>query len=96
MVFGSCLTVAIYMKSKEMSMQVKAAFIRLKKLLKTVRTIVKTIGMTKSTLWYILKKKEWTVEPNNICRPGRLQMTKTDQIRILSLPKKNLLSTWRL
>ena len=82
------------MKSKEISMQVKEAIIRLKKQHKSIREIAKTLGVAKSTVGYILKKKESTGELNNIERLGRQwKTTKVDDRRILSLVKKNPFTT---
>lgn len=53
-------------------MQLKKAITRLEKQHKSIREIAKTLGVTKSTDGYILKKKECTVELNNIERPGKL------------------------
>ena len=46
------------MRSKELSLSVKQAIIRLKNQNKPIREIAKTLGMAKSTVWNILKKKE--------------------------------------
>ncbi|MCJ8748461.1 hypothetical protein PDJAM_G00165100 [Pangasius djambal] len=82
------------MKSKEISMQVKEAIIRLKKQHKSIRETAETLGVAKSTVGYILKKKEITGELNNIERPGRpRKTTKVDDRRILSLVKKNPFTT---
>lgn len=84
------------MKSKEISMPVKEAIIALKKENKSLREIAKTLGVAKSTIWYILKKKECTGELGNVKRPGRPRKTpKVDDGKILSLVKKNNLSTSR-
>ncbi|XP_053087803.1 protein Mpv17 isoform X2 [Pangasianodon hypophthalmus] len=92
--FGSCSTGATNMKSKEISMQVKEAIIRLKKQHKSIREIAKTLGVAKSTAGYILKKKESTGELNNIERPGRpWKTTKVNDRRTLSLVKKNPFTT---
>ncbi|MCJ8738187.1 hypothetical protein PDJAM_G00032530 [Pangasius djambal] len=82
------------MKSMQISMQVKEAIIRLKKQHKSIREIAKTLGVTKSTVGYILKKKESTGELNNIERPGSpWKTTKVDDRRILSLVKKDPFTT---
>ena len=54
MVFGSGLTGGIYMKSKEISMPVKEAIIRLKKQRKSIRDVSNIIGEVTSTVWYII------------------------------------------
>ena len=53
------------MRSKELSLPVKQAIIRLKNQNKPIREIAKTLGMAKSTVWTILKKKERTVRSQN-------------------------------
>lgn len=94
--FWSCATGIIDMKSKEISMPVKEAIIALKKENKSLREIAKTLGVAKSTIWYILKKKECTGELGNVKRPGRPRKTpKEDDGKILSLVKKNGLTTSR-
>ena len=82
------------MKSKELSLSVMQAIIRLKNLNKPIREIAKTLGVAKSTLWYILKKKERTGELSNTKRPGRPRKTTVvDDRRIISLVKKNPFTT---
>ena len=82
------------MRSKELSLSVKQAIIRLKNLNKPIREIAKTLGMAKSTVSNILKKKECNSELSNTKRPGRLWKTTVvgDRI-IISLVKKNLFTT---
>ena len=46
------------MRFKELSLSVKQAIIRLKNLNKLIREIAKTLGVAKSTVGNILKKKE--------------------------------------
>jgi hypothetical protein len=53
------------MKSKELSLPVKQAMIRLKNQNKPIKEIAKTLGVAKLTIWYILKKKERTVALRN-------------------------------
>ena len=82
------------MKSKELSLSLKKAIIRLKNQNKPIREIAKTLGVAKSTVWYILKKKERTGELSNTKRPGRPRKTSVvDDRRILSLVKKNPFTT---
>ena len=82
------------MRSKELSLSVKQAIIRLKKQNKPIREIAKTLGVAKSTVWNILKKKEPTGELSNTKRPGRPQKTTVvDDQRILSLVKKTPFTT---
>ncbi len=65
----------VKMRSKELSLSVKQAIIRLKKLNKPIREIAKTLGVAKTTVWNILKKKERTSELSNTKRPGRPRKT---------------------
>lgn len=82
------------MRSKELSLSVKQAIIRLKKQNKPIREIAKTLGVAKSTVWNILKKKERTGELSNTKRPGRPRKTTVvDDRRILSLVKKTPFTT---
>ena len=79
------------MRSKELSLSVKQAIIRLKNQNKPIREIAKTLGVAKSTVWNILKKKECSV---NTKRPGRPQKTTVvDDRIIISLVKKNPFTT---
>ncbi len=86
----------VKMRSKELSLSVKQAIIRLKKQNKPIREIAKTLGVAKTTVWNILKKKERTGELSNTKRPGRPRKTTVvDDWRILSLVKKNTLhNSW--
>ena len=82
------------MRSKELSLSVKQAMIRLKNQNKPIREIAKTLGMAKSTVWNILKKKERTGELSNTKRSGRpWKTTVGDDRRIISLVKKNPFTT---
>ncbi len=82
------------MRSKELSLSVKQAIIRLKKQNKPIREIAKTLGVAKTTVWNILKKKERTSELSNTKRPGRPRKTTVvDDRRILSLVKKTPFTT---
>ncbi len=83
----------VKMRSKELSLSVKQASIRLKKQNKPIREIAKTLGMAKTTVWNILKK-ERTGELSNTKRPGRPRKTTVvDDLRILSLVKKTPFTT---
>ncbi len=84
------------MRSKELSLSVKQAIIRLKKQNKPIREIAKTLGVAKTTVWNILKKKERTGELSNTKRPGRPRKTTVvDDRRILSLGEENTLhNSW--
>ncbi len=85
----------VKMRSKELSLSVKQAIIRLKKQNKPIREIAKTLGVAKTTVWNILKKKERTGELSNTKRPGRPRKTTVvDDWRILSLVKKHLHNSW--
>ena len=76
------------MRSKELSLSVKQAIIRLKKQNKPIREIAKTLGVDKTTVWNILKKKERIDELSNTKRPGRPRKTSVvDDRRIPSLVK---------
>uniref|UniRef100_A0A8C5MJ28 Transposase n=1 Tax=Leptobrachium leishanense TaxID=445787 RepID=A0A8C5MJ28_9ANUR len=82
------------MRSKELSLSVKQAIIRLKKQNKPIREIARTLGVAKTTVWNILKKKERTGELSNTKRPGRPRKTTVvDDRRILSLVKKTPFTT---
>ncbi len=47
----------VKMRSKELSLSVKQAIIRLKKQNKPIREIAKTLGVAKTTVWNILKRR---------------------------------------
>ncbi len=85
------------MRSKDLSIQVNQTIVRLQKQNKSIREIAGTLGVAKSTVWYILRKKrkkECTGEPSNIKRPGRPQRTTVvDDQRIISMVKKNPFTT---
>ena len=82
------------MRSKELSLSVKQAIIRLKNLNKPIRKIAKTLGVAKLTVWNILKKKECKGELNTTKRPGRPRKTTVVNDRIIiSLVKKNPFTT---
>ncbi len=59
----------VKMRSKELSLSVKQAIVRLKKQNKPIREIAKTLGVAKTTVWNILKKKERTGELSNTKDP---------------------------
>uniref|UniRef100_A0A8C5Q4E8 Transposase n=1 Tax=Leptobrachium leishanense TaxID=445787 RepID=A0A8C5Q4E8_9ANUR len=82
------------MRSKELSLSVKQAISRLKKQNKPIREIARTLGVAKTTVWNILKKKERTGELKNTKRPRRPRKTTVvDDQRILSLVKKTQFTT---
>uniref|UniRef100_A0A3P9K0U6 Transposase Tc1-like domain-containing protein n=1 Tax=Oryzias latipes TaxID=8090 RepID=A0A3P9K0U6_ORYLA len=75
-------------------MQVKGAIIKLRKQKKNMQQIATVLGVAKSTVWYILRKKESTGEVSNAKRPGRPQKTTVvDDGRIISMVKINLFTT---
>ncbi len=75
-------------------MQVKQTFVRLQKQNKSIGEIAGTLRVAKSTVWYILRKKERTGELSNIKRPGRpWRTTVFDDRKILSMVKKNPFTT---
>ncbi len=86
----------VKMRSKELSLSVKQAIIRLKKQNKPIREIAKTLGVAKTTVWNILKKKERTGELSNTKRPGRPRKTTVvDDRRILYPGEENTLhNSW--
>ncbi len=60
----------------------------------SIREIAGTLGVAKSTVWYILRKKECTGELSNIKRPRCPRMTTVvDDRRILFVVKKNHFTT---
>ncbi|CAJ0940315.1 unnamed protein product [Ranitomeya imitator] len=82
------------MQSKELSMQVKQAILKLQKQKKPIREIATILGVAKSTVWYILRKKESTGELINAKRPGRSRKTTmVDDHRIISMVKRNPFTT---
>ncbi len=75
-------------------MQMKQTIVRLQKQNKSIREIARALGVAKSTVWYILRKKERTGELRNIKRHGCPQRTPVvDDRRILSMVKKNTFTT---
>ena len=52
--------------------RIHQAIMRLRHQNKHIREITKTLGVAKSTVWYISKKKERIGELSNTKRPGRL------------------------
>ncbi len=58
---------------KELSIQVRQTIVGLPKQNRSNREIARTLGVAKSTVWYILGRKECTCELSNIKRPGRPQ-----------------------
>lgn len=77
------------MRKTAVSMQMKLAVIRLRNENQSIRNIAKTLGMPKSTVWFIINKKKTTGELNYVKRPGRLRKTTVvDDRRILSMVKK--------
>ncbi len=69
----------------------QVAIVRLQKPNKSIREIAGTFGVTKSTVWYIMRKKLCTGELSNIQRPGRARRTTVvDDRRILFMIKINI------
>uniref|UniRef100_A0A3P9JP88 Transposase Tc1-like domain-containing protein n=1 Tax=Oryzias latipes TaxID=8090 RepID=A0A3P9JP88_ORYLA len=83
------------MRSKELSMQVKGAIIKLRKQKKTMKPETATVlGVATSTVWYIQRKKESSGELSNAKRPGRPRKTTVvDDGRIISMVKRNPFTT---
>ncbi|XP_036417843.1 uncharacterized protein LOC118801591 isoform X2 [Colossoma macropomum] len=78
------------MKTKEVSMEIKQIIVSMRNEKKSIREIGKTLGLSKSTVGYILKKKASTGDVSNRKRPGRPRKAteEVDQI-ILSIMTKN-------
>ncbi|KAG2457144.1 TCB1 transposase, partial [Polypterus senegalus] len=82
------------MRSKELSMQVKEAILKLQKQKKLIREIATILQVAKSTVWYILRNKASTGELSKAKRPGRPQKTTVvDDRRIISMVKRNPFTT---
>uniref|UniRef100_A0A8C5N2V1 Transposase n=1 Tax=Leptobrachium leishanense TaxID=445787 RepID=A0A8C5N2V1_9ANUR len=82
------------MRSKDLSLSVKQAIIRLKKQNKPIREVARTLGVAKTIVWNILKKKERTSELSNTKIPGRPRKTTVvDNQRIISMVKKTPFTT---
>ncbi len=60
---------------KELSIQVRQTIVGLPKQNRSNREIAGTLGVAKSTVWYILGRKECASELSNIKRSGRPQRT---------------------
>ena len=87
--FSSCLTGVNNMKSKEISVQLKEAVVRLKEQNKSLTDGTKMLRVAKSIIWFILKKNQSSSEVNILKTPGGPQRTtETDDHKILSLLKK--------
>ena len=56
-------------------MEVKQTILRQKKKKKSIREMAEMLGVAKSTVLYILRKKERTSELGNSKRPGRPRKT---------------------
>lgn len=70
--------------------EIKKAIVRVKNQNKFIREIVKILRVSKSTILYILKKKEWTSELRNVNRHrNSMETTVVDDTRNISLVKKN-------
>ncbi len=78
--------------AKDILIQVKQTIVRLQNQNKSIREIAGRLGVGKSTVWYILRKKNALV--SNIKRPRRpWRTTVVDDRRILSMDKKNPFTT---
>ncbi|KAI4886340.1 hypothetical protein NFI96_010914 [Prochilodus magdalenae] len=77
-------------KTKEVSMEIKQIIVSMRNEKKSIRQIGKSLGLSKSTVGYILRKKACTGDVSNRKRPGRPKKAteEVDQI-ILSLMTKN-------
>ncbi|KAK1797293.1 hypothetical protein P4O66_008672 [Electrophorus voltai] len=86
----SMVVVPHRMKSKEVSMETKHTIVNLRSQKKSIREIAKALGLSKSTVAYIIKKKASTGDVSNKKRCGRPKKTtaEDDQI-ILSIMTKN-------
>lgn len=71
-------------------MEIKQTIVSLRNQKKSIREIGKTLGLSKSTVGYILQKKASTGDVTNKKRPGRPKKTteEDDQI-IISIMTKN-------
>ncbi|XP_076828788.1 uncharacterized protein LOC143474981 [Brachyhypopomus gauderio] len=78
------------LKSKEMSMETKQTIVSLRSQNKSIREIAQALGLSKSTVAYIVKKNASTGDVSNRKRCGRPRKTtaEDDQI-ILSIMTKN-------
>ncbi|KAG2462898.1 TCB1 transposase, partial [Polypterus senegalus] len=82
------------MRSKELSMKVKEAILKLRKQKKPIREIATILQVAKSTVWCILRKKASTGELSNAKRPGcPRKTTVVDDRRIISVVKRNPFTT---
>ncbi|KAG2458785.1 TCB1 transposase, partial [Polypterus senegalus] len=82
------------MRSKELSMQMKEAILKLQKQKKPTRKIATILRVAKFTVWYILRKKASTGELSNTKRPGcPRKTTVVDDHRIISMGKRNPFTT---
>ena len=70
-------------------MQVKHAILRLRNKTKSIREIAETLGVAKSTVWYIMRKKECTGELGNTKMPRHPLKTTAVDCWIFSMVKKN-------
>ncbi len=81
------------LQSRELSIQAKQTIVRLQKQNQSIKEIARTSGVSKSTVWYILRKKK-NVLVSDINSPGRpRRKTVVDDRRSLSMVKKNPFTT---
>ncbi|CAJ0954685.1 unnamed protein product [Ranitomeya imitator] len=82
------------MRSKELSMQVKSAILKLRKQKKPIREIATILGVAKSTVWNILRKKESTGQLISAKTPGcQRKTTVMVDRRIISMVKRDPFTT---
>ncbi len=75
-------------------MQVKWTIVRLQKQNKSIREIAGTLGVAKSAVWYILRKKNTLMSSETLKRTGcPRRTTEVDDQRILSMVNKNPFTT---
>lgn len=63
----------------ELSLSMNKSINQLKKKKKAITEIAKTLGVAKSTVWSILKKRVYTCELSNTKIPGRQRWRRTDK-----------------
>lgn len=87
------------MRSKKFSMHVKQTVVRFQKQNKSIREIGETLGVAKSTISIILRKKIWMYwrAQQQLKRPkNSWKITAVDKCRILSKKKKHPVKWWTL
>ncbi|CAJ0943758.1 unnamed protein product [Ranitomeya imitator] len=79
------------MRSKELSMQVRQAILKLRKQKKPIREIATILGVAKSTICYILRKK--ALVNSSMQKDVGVQTTVVDDRRIISMVIGNTFTT---